>query len=225
MIVVFDMDDTLYDEATYAQSGLNHVAHCIETDCGIPYAQSLARLTARFTQGRNHIIDGTLQDLGIYTPTRAMDLVRRYRRHRPNIQRLPDVTPCFKRFKDWPKYLVTDGNRTAQAQKVKALRLQGVMRHCYLTGNYPKNYAKPSPYCFLQICAQEAVSPESVVYVADNPHKDFVGIRPLGFRTIRVMRGPYKEVQVRPEADAEIRIESLEVLSPAFLLETLGMPR
>lgn len=51
-----------------------------------------------------------------------------------------------------------------------------------------------------------------MVYIGDNPYKDFVGIKPLGFRTVRVCRGQYKEIVKTEEYEAGYRIKSLEEL-------------
>ena len=36
-----------------------------------------------------------------------------------------------------------------------------------------------------------------MLYVADHPRKGFVGIKPLGFRTLRVLTGQHLTVKVR----------------------------
>jgi putative hydrolase of the HAD superfamily len=57
------------------------------------------------------------------------------------------------------------------------------------------------------------VHPDEVIYIGDNPHKDFVGIKPLGFRTVRIMRGNHRHVEMPPEYEADHRISSLVELS------------
>jgi putative hydrolase of the HAD superfamily len=56
---------------------------------------------------------------------------------------------------------------------------------------------------------RESSNPDNVVYVGDDPRKDFRGIRPLGFRTIRVGTGRCADIEVAPGIDAEIRVERL----------------
>ena len=70
-------------------------------------------------------------------------------------------------------------------------------------------HAKPSPHVFRLLLEREGCAASDVVYVGDNPHKDFRGIRPLGFRTIRVLTGPHASVRVAPEHDAEVTVRSL----------------
>ena len=93
------------------------------------------------------------------------------------------------------------------------------MKKCYLTSNYGLNNAKPSPYCFLKICNLENVRPNEVVYVGDDPNKDFVGIKPLGFKTIRVLKGRYSNLRKTKKYQSNIVINSLRELNPKLLRE------
>jgi putative hydrolase of the HAD superfamily len=69
----------------------------------------------------------------------------------------------------------------------------------------------------LRIARAERVAPASVFYIADNPAKDFVGIRPLGFRTIRLLQGPHASVDRGSGYDAEVSIGDLDQLTWTLL--------
>ena len=56
-----------------------------------------------------------------------------------------------------------------------------------------------------------------MVYVGDNPAKDFVNLIPLGMKTVRVLTGHHKDVVARPGFDAEITIPDLDQLHAKFL--------
>ncbi len=56
------------------------------------------------------------------------------------------------------------------------------------------------------------------MYIGDDPEKDFRGIRPLGFRTIRLRRGAHAEREVEPGLDAECETWDLREV-PAILDE------
>ena len=56
--------------------------------------------------------------------------------------------------------------------------------------------------------------------MGDNPHKDFVGIKPLGFQTIRIKQGSYKNVEVTKDYEAHLTLGSLRELT-LELLESL----
>lgn len=77
-------------------------------------------------------------------------------------------------------------------------------------------HSKPSLYCFQLIAKKEKVEPKNIVYIGDNPTKDFVGIKPLGFRTIRVMTGQHKNKQLSSDYEAELKIHSISDLPEAL---------
>jgi putative hydrolase of the HAD superfamily len=105
------------------------------------------------------------------------------------------------------------------ACKVAALGVAARVRHAYLTNRYGRHRAKPAPHVFELICRREKVVPGQVLYVGDNPRKDFVGIKPLGFRTVRILRGNYAHLEADAAHEADRRIHSLDELSPEFLAE------
>ena len=48
-----------------------------------------------------------------------------------------------------------------------------------------------------------------MIYVGDNPFKDFVNLNKLGVKTVRIMRGPYKDVMSNDQYDAKYHIKNL----------------
>lgn len=214
MILVFDLDDTLYPEETYVWSGFAAVADYLSQHRGIERAESLAFMQGYYPQyQRQGILDALLKHVDCYSPSLVQSCLRAYRTHRPRLALYPEAKACLDRFRALPRYLVTDGNKVVQHRKVQALGLQRRFRHCYLTYRYGVKHSKPSPYCFRLICQREKVAPEQVVYIGDNPHKDFIGIKPLGFRTIRVLQGPYRDLQLSPAHEAQRSIPSLAALT------------
>ena len=88
-----------------------------------------------------------------------------------------------------PLYLVTDGHKVVQQNKVDALGLAPYFRHAYLTHRYGIHHRKPSIRVFELMMRRERCAPRDIVYVGDDPSKDFRGIRPLGVHTLRVRTG------------------------------------
>ena len=214
-VVVFDMDDTLYHERSYVSSGFLAVDGFLCARLGTPkgaVAKACEEILAQ--QGRGKIFDTALSAFGIYSKTLVRRCLHVYRHHTPAITLLPDATACLERLKALhvKLYVVTDGHKIVQANKANALGLARWMEHVFITHRYGTLHAKPSPYCFEKICAREGVAPREVLYVGDNPHKDFVGIKPLGFQTVRIMRGMFAEVEKEAAYEAERRIETLEEL-------------
>jgi putative hydrolase of the HAD superfamily len=223
MVVVFDLDDTLYDEGTYVASGFRAVSQFIAARHGHTPEHVFKDLeSALVRHGRGKVFDVVLSGLGCDSAREVARCVAVYRRHRPEIALWPAADACLARLADQvPCYVVTDGNKRVQWGKLKALGLLSRVKRCMPTHQYGIQHAKPSPWCFMKIAAMERVSPRDVVYVGDNPRKDFVGLKPLGFRTVRVRTGALRLEGADARHEAEVSIPSLEVLDLAFL-ESLG---
>jgi putative hydrolase of the HAD superfamily len=209
LILVFDMDDTLYDELTYVGSGFAAVARFLEQEELINFSEAYAFMQTRLADGRGRIFDDLLLHFSCYSRHNVRRCLSAYRLHKPAIRLYPEAESCLARFKDYPKYIVTDGNKVVQYNKLVSLGLPQLVKRCLITHRFGVRHAKPSPYCFMKICEWEKVDPIQVIYVADNPHKDFVGIKPLGFRTIRVLTGQHRNVKLSEEYEAKQSITSL----------------
>lgn len=218
MVLVFDMDDTLYEEETYVCSGFRAVARHLGPRLG----RSASRLHAEMmelllTLGRGRVFDSLLERHGLLSRHLVKECVSCYRLHEPEIRLHEAGRDCLRRFRHLPLYIVTDGNKTAQAAKVRALDLESKVKKVFITHRYGVRHSKPSPHCFQIIQRLEHAQPSQILYVGDNPTKDFVGIRPLGFRTLRVLTGPHSAMNPRPGFEAELQIKSLNELTPELL--------
>ena len=213
MVLVFDMDDTLYDELSYVRSGFASVARMLEPICEVAAAILLKDALALLKhKGRGRVFDRLLEKNGCHSVSLATRCVRHYRTHEPRIALWPEAALCLKRHAGLSLYVVSDGNAVAQQAKARALGLHRLTKRVLLTHRFGVRHAKPSPYCFERIAQWENARPESVTYIADNPAKDFVGIRTQGFRTIRVRTGQYAEAKANRGYDAERTVASLAEL-------------
>jgi len=217
LILVFDLDNTLYEEETYVQSGFKAVANYLKTTYSINFEDCFEFMMNRLQRGRGSIFDETLLHYGIYNKKNVKKCVSIYHTHLPKIFLSEETEECLERFIDIPKYIVTDGNKLVQHNKLVALKLYSRMKFCFVTHRYGIKNSKPSPYCFLKICQKEEVKPPQVVYVGDNPHKDFLGIKSLGFVTVRILQGPYKMIKKPSKYQAEYQIDSLSEITFEFL--------
>ncbi len=209
-VVVFDLDDTLYPEIEYVRSGFRAVAFALESRFDIHAEEAFALLwRALHVHGRGKTFDRVLEELGVHSRTAVRSLVDTYRSHEPRIALPAESRAVLGRLADRPLYLVTDGHKGVQARKLAALGIEPCFRHCYLTNRYGVARQKPSPHVFQLLVGCEGCDPGDVVYVGDDPHKDFCGIRPLGFRTLRVRTGRHAHAEVSPERDAEASVDSL----------------
>jgi putative hydrolase of the HAD superfamily len=223
-VLVFDLDDTLYPELSYVHSGFRAVAAFLSPLLDAPAAALAAGMVAEeAAHGRGQVFDNVLRQHGRWAKTLVAACLRTYRQHRPELLLYPDAERCLTRFAAWPLYIVTDGHKEVQARKVTALHLNTRVRHAYLTNRYGRHRAKPDPYVFELICGRERVVSGEVIYVGDNPRKDFVGIRPRGFRTVRILRGNYAHLEADAAHEAHQRIHSLDELTEEFMAKLLAL--
>lgn len=218
MILVFDMDDTLYDEATYVRSGFMAVARSLAPILGKSAKHLHEEMIVLSEQiGRGKVFDSLLERHGKLSRRLVRECLSSYRRHKPEIHLHQAGKDCLSRFRHLPLYVVTDGNKTAQASKVRALDLASKVKKVFITHRYGLHHSKPSPHCFQIIQKLEDVPTSQILYIGDNPSKDFVGIRPLGFQTLRVLTGPYSFAKAPPGYDAVFKVKSLNELTHEFL--------
>jgi putative hydrolase of the HAD superfamily len=218
MILIFDLDDTLYDERTYVDSGLMAVAQYGEArfDWDV-------RASFRFMQGvlerdgRGRIFDNWLATHGRESEHFVTECLRIYRHHTPTLSLAPEAAALLPRLAaEYPLYLVTDGHKIVQQKKVEALGIAPLFRRVMITHRFGIRHSKPSIHCFDLIRRNEQCVWKDMVHVADNPAKDFVNLKPLGVYTIRVRTGMHSNVMAKPGYDANISIDSLEVLPEAL---------
>ena len=214
MILVFDLDDTLYPELTYVYSGFKAVAKLLESEYNIPVADSMTIMLDELEKnGRGNVFNRVLDQYNICSKKNVLKCMKAYRFHTPVIKLHEDARIVLEQNAGKSKYLVTDGNKVVQTKKVEALQLYSVFKKVFVTHNYGVNKAKPNPYCFLKICDLERTNAENVVYIGDNPKKDFVSIKKLGFKTVRVKRGMFKDLVLSPEYEADLCVEDLREIN------------
>jgi putative hydrolase of the HAD superfamily len=223
--VVFDIDDTLFLERDYVASGFEAVGRLVARRLGIPDFAARARRAVAQGAGRR-VFDAALAAAGQDPdPLLVQRLVEAYRRHRPAIALLPDARRCLARLAPRVRLAaVSDGPLAAQRAKVRALGLARWLDPIVLTGALGRSRAKPSPEPFRVVERRTGVRGAALVYVADNPVKDFLGPKVLGWRTVRVRRpeGLHRDAPSGPDVDLEI--SGLDDLEDALRTVAGGVP-
>lgn len=215
MILVFDLDDTLYDESTYVHSGLRAVSEVLSPILNCTDKRLYDRLAFIIKRdGRGKVFDVLLDEYGVFSTSLRDLCIKTYRYHKPNIRWYDDALRCFSRFEDTTKYIVTDGHLHVQRSKLRSLNAHNYVKKAIPTYQYGRDKSKPSPYVFQKIMTWEKTIPQNICYVGDNPNKDFVNIKREGFRTVRIRRGMFKEVTLGEGYEAHKTIYTLDELTP-----------
>ena len=110
-----------------------------------------------------------------------------------------------------PLGLISDGYLIAQENKLAALRIADAFEAIVFSDALGRDSWKPSPRPYQRIMELIPGPPNDFVYIADNPRKDFVTARRLGWETIQIARreGMYHGVEESLEYRADAVITSL----------------
>ncbi|MGI8944837.1 MAG: HAD family hydrolase [Thermoleophilaceae bacterium] len=224
MIVAFDLDDTLYPEETFVRSGFEAVAHALERRWGVDQGEAFELMWDSLERdGRGRQFDAVVERLGLAGRQPVAELVRTYRHHRPSISLPPRSRAVLQALAPRPLYVVTDGHKVVQQRKIDALGIAPLLRHAYITHRYGIRHRKPSPRVFELMLRRERCAAREVVYVGDDPSKDFRSLRPLGIRTIRLLTGRHAGVTVPAAEDAELTLPGIDGV-PAAVAEIEAGP-
>ena len=213
MIPIFDLDDTLYPERTFVESGFRAVTEMLKTIYGWEPEDSLRHmLDVLEMHGRGAVFNELLESKKMFSTRLVRHCLQVYRQHSPRIALYSEAQAILDAYRDRPMYLVTDGNKNVQAKKVHALGIEPYFRRVFITHRYGVRNAKPSVYCFDLIRKLERCEWSDMAYVGDNPAKDFVNLTPLGVRSIRVLTGEHRNVKAKPHFEATLTISNLSEL-------------
>ena len=220
MILIFDLDDTLYPEIEYVKSGFLAVANELNHLFKWPVTESFNFMLKTLDEkGRGSVFNDLLHYHGKLSKKNVKNCINKYRHHKPNIFLSDDVKSVINYFPS-NKYVVTDGHKIAQGNKVEALGISSFFKHVYITHRYGINNSKPSVHCFDLIKKREKCEWSEMCYIGDNPNKDFVNLKPLGINTIRIKTGIYDSAKIPDHLEADIVISDLnEIKFLNFLLK------
>jgi putative hydrolase of the HAD superfamily len=217
-VIAFDLDDTLFSERQYAFSGFDAVANWLRSRVNCPFDPA-ARMRELFTTAdRRRVFDQVLAELSLPEPAGLIQqMIACYRAHRPTIGLYPDAAVVLGRWANrFGLALLSDGPVEMQRAKVDALALKDRLHPVVLTGEWGEQYWKPHLRGFRAIEEALGAGGSSCLYIADNPSKDFVGPKKLGWRTVQVCRpeGIYCDLAPAPGGEPEYQIRSLLELEP-----------
>ena len=224
-VVVLDLDDTLYSEHDYADSGFRAVDVWLRRERGL--SGFLERARRLHAQGRRaDVFDAALAELGVPTDRAlVVRLVEIFREHHPDIRLLPDALALLDRLHGrWHLALLTDGYLVAQRRKIAALGLAAWCRPVVCTDAWGRAFWKPHARGFEHIEQVLGLPPRACLYVADNPTKDFFAPHARGWRTVRILRptGLHAAVPSAPGDEPHHLIASLDELTAPVLDEILS---
>ncbi len=185
-VVVFDLDDTLYPEADYVDSGVRHVCAQINSLCGINCYDAIQ--AHRLQDAKLDWLSLACELTGLKSTVKE-SLLWMYRLHLPAISLSENCSRSLEKIRSaaLAVAVLTDGRTVTQKFKLASLGLSHYP--AYVSEDYGS--LKPAPDRFQAI--QKDFPAEQYVYVADNVEKDFLGCKPLGWIGVG-MRGNRRNI-------------------------------
>ncbi len=174
--VIFDLDDTLYSEKQYVRSGYKKIADYLGKE------NAAEKLWAYFEAGKP-AIDVYLTEIG--ESGKKTECLKIYRDQIPEITLYDGIIEIIKdlRHKGIKVGIITDGRPEGQRNKLKVLGLDVLIDDIIITDELGGvQFRKPCDIAFRILQTRWRLPYEQLVYVGDNPNKDFQACKQLGMR-------------------------------------------
>lgn len=214
---LIDLDDTLFSELSYVESGHRAVAESLAAKSTFSSEEIFQRLRYEFFRsGRNGAFDRLLSAFDINHP--VGELVALYRSHSPFVRFYDGVPAKLKALKDIaPIAVVTDGATEMQQQKARALELDqyaDAIVLCSVVGA-----PKPHTGAFEAAAKKLGADIEGCIVIGDDPYSDQHAAKALGAPFIRVRTGRFADIASHEAPPPLAEAPSFADLSPTSLLD------
>lgn len=216
--VIFDLDDTLYEEEAYFREAFMDIAAVVSRERAISQPKVYKRILkefhdkgSRFTRFFEHVAN--LFELEQSYHNRFYEL---YLNTDANLVLYPDAeeTLIWLQNRRYRLGLITNGSVTAQRNKIKQLGLECRFDAICVSRELGEKFEKPHPRPYLAILTRLDVCAGESVYVGDDPMTDFEGANGVGMTTVRLRRGEFEDldttgVQVDHEITSHYELKNL----------------
>jgi len=154
-----------------------------------------------------------IEELDLYTTVNVQELIRVYRNHKPEISLYKDVMPVLKKLKEqnYKIGIITDGHLATQKTKIDSLNINYLFDEVIITDELGREYWKPSPVAYEVMSKKLNVDYSEMIYIGDNPSKDFYisSIHPV--ITVKIKRlGYYNNAEYFKGIKENFKIETLD---------------
>ncbi|MDC6352766.1 HAD family hydrolase [Zeaxanthinibacter sp. PT1] len=173
-LIVFDLDDTLYNEIDYLRSAYTAIAKKIaKNDWRLLYSS----MFSRYRCGED--VFGWLSSK---YPFKKAELIDIYRTHKPNISLLEGAHNLMGEIKqkDGSLGILTDGRSHTQRNKISALGILELIDQVVISEEIGTEKPNRRNFEFFE----DNSSYDKYYYIADNFKKDFISPNQLSWTTI-----------------------------------------
>ncbi len=198
MVIVFDLDDTLYNEVDFVRSGFKEISSYLGDDLYYDFMWNLF-----LEEGSGKIFNKLIEKFKIKED--IAKLLEIYRFHIPDIKLSEESIRLLEFAKNYKTALITDGHYITQKNKFLTLGLGKFIEYSVFTDFYHTSKFEEKPFIMVM---KYFKNEDKFIYIADNPKKDFIVPKKLKWYTIRY-KNPYGIYKSYPN-NANIEVDSLE---------------
>lgn len=220
-LVVFDLDDTLYLEIDYVYSGFSAVANYLHSMTNIESDDILNFMKEAFRQDSSFVFDRTLRHFKLQHLD-VQNLIAHYRHHQPKISIQTTTFQLLSELRQKVKLaIVSDGYLIVQKNKIASLDLSTLFDSIVLTDQWGQDFWKPHRKAFDYLMESFNLKSEEILYVGDNPSKDFIFGKTVGIYTVQLLsNGVYKNEDYLDGFTPSFQIHNLDELF--LILDTIN---
>ncbi len=177
--VVFDLDDTLYQEIDFLRSAYRHISGLLQPTIN---KDLFEEMWVRYNNKEN-VFEWLIRDYASLLPDLTTSyLLNEYRSHLPKISLSEDAIEFLSYLKEAEILcgLITDGRSITQRNKLKALGIDSFFADIIISEEFGSE--KPNERNFLFF--EQKYPGKEFYYIGDNTTKDFVVPAKLGWHTV-----------------------------------------
>ncbi|MCK0124119.1 HAD-IA family hydrolase [Gelidibacter sp. F2691] len=176
-VIVFDLDDTLYNELDFLKSAYKEIALHLEPT---EWRQLYVKMFSMY-RSRMNVFEFLSQEY----PIAISELMEMYHHHKPTIKLFDGVLDMLKTIKKHHGQIgiITDGRTVTQREKLESLGLLNYIDQIIISEEFGSE--KPNIANFKAI--EDNLKGMSYYYIADNLKKDFIGPNALSWNTIALI--------------------------------------
>lgn len=176
-VIVFDLDDTLYNELDFLKSAYKSIALFLEPH---NWKQLYSRMFSMY-RSKINVFEFLANNYDIETSA----LVERYREHKPDIELFDGALNLLTEIKrkNGKIAIITDGRSMTQRAKLEGLGILHFIDKIIISEEIGSE--KPNVANFKAV--ENSISRSNHYYIADNLKKDFIAPNSLGWKSIALV--------------------------------------
>ena len=209
--IVFDLDDTLYPQASFKRSGFRVVAGWVAKHYSFNAATILNELEDIMQQkGASYpfMFNDLVNRLNIDRKD-ILEMVAAFIEHEPTIScysKVHETLACLR--KRYKLGLLTDGRLGVQQRKIKALELAPYFDKILCSDSM--GLEKPATELYEWFERNFQMMGRELMYVGNDPSKDFFGANVRDWTTVQLLTSENKTVECEPTFSASFETSSLD---------------